>query len=181
MRKKQAVKGRLSARKKAEAVLRLPRGEELDVLSRALGVTAGVSEVQATSRTPSPSGAPYAVVRVCEEWGVARSIEAVRGEEPQVRSQNPLPGCRAHRAHPPGHRDFVFQRRRTAPRAARVVQDLQRAVAHGAPRASLAGRQATRVACAEESNLNTFTQLSRKSGAVQSAECRQANVATDRH
>jgi hypothetical protein len=38
--KKQGVKGRFSARKKTEAVLRLLRGEELDVLARELGVTA---------------------------------------------------------------------------------------------------------------------------------------------
>ncbi len=40
MSKKQGVKGRFSARKKTEAVLRLLRGENLDVLSRELGVTA---------------------------------------------------------------------------------------------------------------------------------------------
>lgn len=40
MSKKQGVKGRFSARKKAAAVLRLLRGEELDLLSRELGVTA---------------------------------------------------------------------------------------------------------------------------------------------
>lgn len=40
MSKKQGVKGRFSARKKAEAVLRLLRGEQLDLLSRELGVTA---------------------------------------------------------------------------------------------------------------------------------------------
>lgn len=40
MSKKQGVKGRFSARKKTEAVLRLLRGEDLDVLSRELGITA---------------------------------------------------------------------------------------------------------------------------------------------
>jgi hypothetical protein len=40
MSKKQGVKGRFSARKKSEAVLRLLRGEELDLLSRELGITA---------------------------------------------------------------------------------------------------------------------------------------------
>lgn len=40
MSKKQGVKGRFSTRKKTEAVVRLLRGEDLDVLSRELGVTA---------------------------------------------------------------------------------------------------------------------------------------------
>lgn len=35
-------RGRFSARRKAEAVLRLLRGEELDALSRELGVTAAI-------------------------------------------------------------------------------------------------------------------------------------------
>jgi len=35
-----AERGRFYSRNKAEAVLRLPRGEELDALSRELGVTA---------------------------------------------------------------------------------------------------------------------------------------------
>ena len=33
-------RGRYSARRKTQAVIRLPRGEEIDVLSRELGVTA---------------------------------------------------------------------------------------------------------------------------------------------
>ncbi len=40
MSKKQGVKGRFSGRKKVEAVLRLLRGEDLDVLSRELAITA---------------------------------------------------------------------------------------------------------------------------------------------
>jgi hypothetical protein len=39
-KKTKAEKGRFSSRKKSEAVLRLLRGEELDALSRELGVTA---------------------------------------------------------------------------------------------------------------------------------------------
>ncbi len=37
MSEKHGLKGRFSARKKVEAVLRLLRGEDLDVLSRELG------------------------------------------------------------------------------------------------------------------------------------------------
>ncbi len=39
--RKKADRGRYSAKRKGEAVLRLLRGEELDALSRELGVTAG--------------------------------------------------------------------------------------------------------------------------------------------
>lgn len=40
MAKSKAERGRFSSRKKTEAVLRLLRGEDLDLLSRELGVTA---------------------------------------------------------------------------------------------------------------------------------------------
>ena len=40
MVRKQAERGRFSSRRKVQTVLRLLRGEELDVLSRELGVTA---------------------------------------------------------------------------------------------------------------------------------------------
>ena len=41
MNKKKASGGRFSARRKQEAVMRLLRGEDLETLSRELGVTAG--------------------------------------------------------------------------------------------------------------------------------------------
>ncbi len=40
MAKSKAERGRFSSRKKGEAVLRVLRGEELDLVSRALGLTA---------------------------------------------------------------------------------------------------------------------------------------------
>jgi transposase-like protein len=64
---KKKERGRFSSRKKAEAVLRLLRGEELDALSHELGVTAatlsswreaflaaGESSLRAARRAPAP-------------------------------------------------------------------------------------------------------------------------------
>ena len=94
--------GRMSRQRKREAVLRLLRGEDLDTVSRSLGVTAATlsdwrdaagartaggqdrragerppfspEEVEAMSRALSPSsGQPYGLARVCRIWRVARA------------------------------------------------------------------------------------------------------------
>ncbi len=70
-----AERGRFSAKRKKEAVLRLLKGEELDALSRELGVTAAVlsewrekflagAEANLKSREPEPEPADDEVLRL---------------------------------------------------------------------------------------------------------------------
>src|SRR5207302_776780 len=54
--------GRMSRQRKTAAVLRLLRGEDLETVSRALGVTAATL-----------TGKPYGLAAVCRAWRLARS------------------------------------------------------------------------------------------------------------
>src|SRR5919199_365760 len=98
--------GRMSRQRKREAVLRLLRGEELELVSRALGVTAATlsgwraaflaaGEVEAMSRTASPSsGPPSGLARVCRVWRTARATV--------YRHRAPAPTDPPGRRGPPG-------------------------------------------------------------------------------
>src|SRR5881392_2378766 len=70
--------GRMSRQRKTAAVLRLLRGEDLETVSRELGVTAatltGWHDAQVMSRIISPvTGKPYGLALVCRVWRLAPS------------------------------------------------------------------------------------------------------------
>src|SRR5919202_1696062 len=95
--------GRMSRPRKREAVLRLLRGEDLETVSRSLGVAAATlagwrdafltggeaalatKPADAKGRAVSPvSGRPYGLARVCRVWRLARSTVYRHREPPRA-------------------------------------------------------------------------------------------------
>src|SRR5919202_1742075 len=103
--------GRMSRPRKRDAVLRLLRGEDLERVSRSLGVTAATlsgwrdaflaggeaalatKPADAMSRTVSPAaGRRYGLARVARVWGVARStVYRRRRAAPELPRRRPGP------------------------------------------------------------------------------------------
>src|SRR5689334_11050581 len=77
--------GRMSRPRKREAMLRLLRGEDLEMVSRALGVTAAtLSGWRDAFLAAGVSGRPYGLALVCRVWRLTRSTVYRHREPPRA-------------------------------------------------------------------------------------------------